>query len=71
MSGVFQRFPELRIAYSEGQVGWAPYVLERADKLWEERGRCRASAPTSPSPRRATCKDHIWFCIFDDETGLA
>ena len=25
------------IAYSEGQVGWVPYVLERADKLWEER----------------------------------
>ena len=36
-SGTLERFPELRIAYSEGQVGWMPYVLERADKLWAER----------------------------------
>ena len=37
-SGTLERFPELVIAYSEGQVGWMPYVLERADKLWAERG---------------------------------
>jgi len=30
MSGVFTRFPNLTIAYSEGQIGWMPYVLERA-----------------------------------------
>ncbi len=36
-SGTLARFPELTIAYSEGQVGWMPYVFERADKLWEER----------------------------------
>jgi len=28
MSGVFERFPRLTIAYSEGQIGWIPYVLE-------------------------------------------
>ena len=32
-SGTLERFPTLKIAYSEGQVGWMPYVLERADKL--------------------------------------
>ena len=36
MSGVFERFPKLTIAYSEGQIGWIPYVLERADKVWED-----------------------------------
>src|SRR5262249_16213610 len=29
MSGVFERFPNLTIAYSEGQIGWIPYLLER------------------------------------------
>ncbi len=24
-------FPKLKLAYSEGQIGWIPYVLERAD----------------------------------------
>ena len=29
-------FPTLKLAYSEGQIGWIPYILERADKVWEE-----------------------------------
>jgi predicted TIM-barrel fold metal-dependent hydrolase len=68
-SGAFHRFPGLRIAYSEGQVGWAPYVLERADKLWEERGDASFGSDL-PQPPSSYVKDHIWFCIFDDETGL-
>jgi predicted TIM-barrel fold metal-dependent hydrolase len=68
-AGVFQKFPQLRIAYSEGQVGWAPYVLERADKLWEERGDASFGSDL-PQPPSTYVKDHIWFCIFDDETGL-
>jgi hypothetical protein len=36
MSGVFERHPKLVVAYSEGQIGWIPYVLERADKVWED-----------------------------------
>jgi hypothetical protein len=69
-SGTLERFPDLTIAYSEGQVGWMPYVMERMDKLWEERvdnsfGSGLAEAPTS------YIKDRVLGCIFDDETGLA
>ena len=39
MSGVFERFPDLTIAYSEGQIGWIPYVLERADQVWRRQPR--------------------------------
>ena len=35
-SGVFVRIPELKVAYSEGQIGWIPYILERADRVWED-----------------------------------
>jgi predicted TIM-barrel fold metal-dependent hydrolase len=67
-SGTLARFPELRIAYSEGQVGWIPYVMERADKLWAERsendfGSSLAKAPSSFIPQ-------VYGCIFDDEVGL-
>ena len=48
MSGVFERFPDLTLAYSEGQIGWIPYILERADKVWEDNrgwgGVCRQGA---------------------------
>ena len=35
-SGVLVQLPDLKLAYSEGQIGWIPYILERADDVWEE-----------------------------------
>jgi len=32
-SGNFVRFPRLRIALSEGSIGWIPYFLERAEQV--------------------------------------
>ena len=32
-SGMFQRFPNLKIALSEGAIGWIPYFLERAEQV--------------------------------------
>jgi predicted TIM-barrel fold metal-dependent hydrolase len=42
-SGNFERFPNLKIALSEGSIGWIPYFLERAEQVvdkqrfWAER----------------------------------
>lgn len=68
-SGTLERFPQIKLMYSEGQVGWMPYLLERADKLWAERadnafGSHLSTPPSSFVPGR------VWSCIFDDETGL-
>ena len=35
-SGKLVKYPDLRLAYSEGQIGWIPYILERADDVWRE-----------------------------------
>ncbi|MGP0029810.1 MAG: amidohydrolase family protein [Acidimicrobiales bacterium] len=68
-SGTLERFPSLTIAYSEGQVGWMPYILERADKLWEERGD--NSFGTSLKDRPSSfIPGRVYGCIFDDFTGL-
>ncbi len=32
-SGVLVRHPDLRLAYSEGQIGWIPYILERGRRV--------------------------------------
>lgn len=69
-SGVFDRFPTMRIAYAEGQVGWMPYVLERADKLWEERSD-NAFGTNLKQPPSSYIPGRVYGCIFDDETGLA
>src|ERR687893_522872 len=68
-SGTLERFPDLVIAYSEGQVGWMPYVLERADKLWAERSD-NSFGTSLPNPPTSYIPGRIYGCIFDDEIGL-
>ena len=34
-SGLFQRFPNIKIALSEGSIGWIPWVLERAEQVYD------------------------------------
>ncbi len=34
-SGVFHRYPNLKLLYAEAQIGWIPYLLERIDDVWE------------------------------------
>jgi len=72
-SGTLERFPRLVLAYSEGQVGWLPYLVERADKLWAERsGNSFGSGGVTLSrPPSVSVRDQVYGCIFDDETGLA
>jgi predicted TIM-barrel fold metal-dependent hydrolase len=69
-SGTLARFPELVVAYSEGQVGWMPYLLERMDKLWEERSD-NSIGTNLPEPPTSYIRGRVYGCIFDDETGLA
>jgi predicted TIM-barrel fold metal-dependent hydrolase len=69
-SGTLERFPKLVIAYSEGQVGWMPYVMERMDKLWEERSD-NSFGTSLKNPPTSYLEGRMYGCIFDDETGLA
>ncbi|MCU1463636.1 MAG: hypothetical protein JWO37_3711 [Acidimicrobiales bacterium] len=71
MSGVLARYPRLRIAFSEGQVGWMPFVLQRLDSLWE-RGEMydhdmRVRLPDPPS---SYVPGRVYGCVFDDVVGL-
>jgi predicted TIM-barrel fold metal-dependent hydrolase len=66
--GAFLRHPNLKIAFSEGQAGWVPYLLSRLDKFWSA-GSAVASfeLPEAPS---TYLRDHVWFCLFDDPSVL-
>jgi predicted TIM-barrel fold metal-dependent hydrolase len=70
MSGVFIRHPKLVIAYSEGQIGWIPYVLERADVVWEENRAWGGVADKVPVPPSSLFRDHVYGCFFNDAHGL-
>ena len=70
MSGVFTRFPKLTIAYSEGQIGWIPYVLNRADVVWEENRGWGGVADKVLEPPSELFRKHVYGCFFDDPHGL-
>jgi hypothetical protein len=65
-----QKYPDLRIALSEGGIGWVPYFLERADfsnsrhKAWTN---SRFPGAMKPSD---TFKKHFLNCFIDDAFGL-
>jgi len=69
-SGVLERYPDLRIAYSEGQIGWIPYILERADHIWPSNrawGGVVDLVHDKPSHYFAR---QVYGCFFSDHFGL-
>ena len=70
-SGVLVRFPELVLAYSEGQIGWIPYILERADDVWKEHRAWGGVADLVPEPPSTYYYRQVYGCFFRDNHGLA
>ena len=67
-SGVLARHPDLRVCFAEGQIGWIPYVLERADKLWRKDIWAGPAGRLPEEPSRYM--RHVYGCFYDDLTGL-
>ena len=70
MSGLFEKFPRLKIAYSEGQIGWIPYILERADAVWDDNRGWGGVADKVLRPPSEYYYEHVYGCFFDDAHGL-
>jgi len=69
-SGVLERYPALHIAYSEGQIGWIPYVLERADHIWETNRAWAGVADQVHEPPSYFFGRQVSGCFFSDRFGL-
>ncbi|SHN45263.1 amidohydrolase family protein [Cryptosporangium aurantiacum] len=80
-SGLFQRFPNLKIALSEGNIGWMPYFLERAEQVydkqryWVQRGvtfsdHAGTDVDLSELNIRQLFRDHVYGCFIEDQHGV-
>jgi predicted TIM-barrel fold metal-dependent hydrolase len=70
-SGKLIEFPNLKLAYSEGQIGWIPYALERADTVWEQHDAWMHSKDRIPEPPSTYYYGRIFGCFTADHHGLA
>src|SRR6478752_52791 len=70
LSGVMARYPNIKIAFSESQVGWMPFLLERVDSVFTKSGAWAdldakiTDLPSSYVPGR------VYGCFFDDMVGV-
>jgi predicted TIM-barrel fold metal-dependent hydrolase len=69
-SGVLVRYPTLQLAYSEGQIGWLPYILERADDVWREHRAWGGVKHLVPEPPSTYYYRQVYGCFFRDRHGL-
>lgn len=68
-SQMLRKFPELKVALSEGGIGWVPYFLERVDynygrHVWTGQN----FGDKLPSE---VFNEHVLTCFIDDKFGLA
>lgn len=64
-----QRYPDLKIALSEGGIGWIPYFLERADFVHDHH-RAWTYANFGGKKPSEVFREHFLTCFIDDKFGL-
>jgi predicted TIM-barrel fold metal-dependent hydrolase len=67
LSDQFERFPQLKVVFSEGYVGWIPFVREHCDREWHTHaGWTHHPLPKPPSEY---FEDHVFGCFIEDPVG--
>ena len=85
-SDYFERMPGLKIALSEGNIGWMPYFIERAEQVIDKQRFWAANTSTAFYQNevkteqvmanletlnvRETIRNHIWGCFIEESSGL-
>ncbi|MBF5094190.1 amidohydrolase [Azospirillum sp. INR13] len=67
---MWKKYPDLKMALSEGGIGWIPYLLERADFTHRHHGSWTGTDFGSQKPSDIFRK-HIITCFIEDRFGLA
>jgi predicted TIM-barrel fold metal-dependent hydrolase len=69
-SQVLRKFPDLKIALSEGGIGWIPYFLERIDYSYQKHHAWTHQDFGERLPSQVF-NDHVITCFIDDHFGVA
>jgi predicted TIM-barrel fold metal-dependent hydrolase len=70
-SGLLARYPNLKLAFSESQIGWMPYVLERMDRIWRMGNEIARIDPAIVDAPSSYMAGRVFGCFFEDDYGIA
>ncbi|MHB1890766.1 MAG: amidohydrolase family protein [Acidimicrobiales bacterium] len=68
-SPVLRKYPDLKIALSEGGIGWIPYFLERIDYVYQHHKAWTGQSFGDQLPSQVFL-DRIVTCFIDDSFGV-
>jgi predicted TIM-barrel fold metal-dependent hydrolase len=68
-SHVLERFPSLKVALSEGGIGWIPYFLERIDYVYRQQRAWTGQSFGARLPSEIF-NEQVVTCFIDDAFGL-
>jgi hypothetical protein len=68
-AGFWERFPGLKFSLTEGDVGWIPYFVWRAEHVQDRHGGWTKHDFPTGGPRQIF-NDHILCCFISDPTAL-
>ena len=63
-------FDKLRIAYSEAQVGWIPYAIERSDYVWDHHDGWMENKERMPVKPSTYYYGRVFGCFTSDYHGM-
>jgi predicted TIM-barrel fold metal-dependent hydrolase len=69
-SPVLRKFPDIKVALSEGGIGWIPYFLERLDYNYQRHHRWTGQDFGDKLPSQVF-NEHVITCFIDDHFGVA
>ena len=69
-SPLFRKFPDLRVALSEGGVGWVPYFLERVDYIYRHTRHWSGMDLGPGKEPSEVFSEHVILCFIDDAVGV-
>ncbi len=58
------RYPNIKIAMSEGGIGWVPAIIDRLEHLTRNRGGWNSDVNVE------VLKRNFWFCALDEPSGF-
>jgi predicted TIM-barrel fold metal-dependent hydrolase len=70
MSGLLDRFDNLKIVFGECNIGWVPYLLERADVVWDQNRGWNEVYDKLPNPPSYYFRRQVFMTFFQDDHGV-